>query len=255
MRPKTAPLPLLLALLLLIVPLLMAGSRSRPIPLSGRSDVGRIAGTVEISSVLTARRPRFRIYADAGPGSVPPAPRNDLASELRNVVVYLQSDRGVTLASAPSDRSDSLMRATMAQADERFEPHILPVLQGARVDFPNRDDVYHNVFSLSSARTFDLGRYPKGSSKSVTFPRTGVVQVFCHIHSDMSAMVLVLANRYFTAPDAGSRYAIENVPPGEYTVVGWHERTRPVAHRVRVTAGQTTEINFSLPLEQRPTER
>jgi plastocyanin len=249
-RPKTA-----VTLLLALLPLTIAGSPSRPIPPSGRSDVGRIAGTVEVSSVLTARRPRFRIYADAGPGSVPPAPRNDLASELRNVVLYLQADRGVTLASSTSDSPDSLTRGTMAQADERFEPHILPVLQGARVDFPNRDDVYHNVFSLSSAKTFDLGRYPKGSSKSVTFPKTGVVQLFCHIHSDMSAMVLVLSNRYFTAPDNGGRYAIENVPPGEYTVVGWHERTRPVAHRVRVTAGQTTEINFSLPLEQRPAER
>jgi hypothetical protein len=67
----------------------------------------------------------------------------------------------------------------------------------------------------------------------------------------MSAVILVLGNDLFAAPDSAGRYAIDSVPPGEYTVVGWHERTKPVLQRVRVTAGQTTEINFSLPLEQK----
>jgi plastocyanin len=136
----------------------------------------------------------------------------------------------------------------MAQVEERFEPHVLTVLQGARVEFPNRDDIYHNVFSLSSAKSFDLGRYPKGATKSVTFNKTGVVQVFCHIHSDMSAVVLVLANDLFATPGPDGRYAIENIPAGEYTVVGWHERTKPSVQRIRVAPGQTTTINFSLPL-------
>jgi plastocyanin len=216
-------------------------------------DVGRIAGTVEISSALTARRPRFRIYADPGPGSVPPTQQTDVMREIRNVVVYLESEgeRGLNAESVASATLDSLRHGVMAQSDERFEPHVLPVLQGATVEFPNRDDVYHNVFSLSSVRTFDLGRYPKGSSKTVTFRRTGIVQVFCHIHSDMSAIVFVLANAFFAAPERGGAYAIENVPPGEYTIVGWHERTRPVTHRIRVVAGQTTTTNFSLPLEPR----
>jgi plastocyanin len=216
-----------------------------------RLDVGRIAGTVEISSALTARRPRFRIYSDPGPGAVPPAQETDVAREMRNVVVYLETDGANTLNEvvlAPATL-DSLTHGLMAQSDERFEPHVLPVMQGAKVEFPNRDDVYHNVFSLSSVRTFDLGRYPKGSSKTVTFPRVGVVQVFCHIHSDMSAIVFVLANAFFDAPERGGAYAIENVPPGEYTIVGWHERTKPVSRRVRVVAGQTTTMNFSLPLE------
>ena len=214
-------------------------------------------GTVEISSALTARRPRFRIYADAGPGSVPPAQSgSDMATERHNVVVYLEavsdSSGDPAVPVVVSARLDSLRRGMMAQSNERFEPHVLPVLQGGRVDFPNRDDIYHNVFSLSRARTFDLGRYPKGSSKSVVFSKTGIVQVFCHIHSDMSAIVFVLPNPYFGAPDANGQYVIDNVPPGEYTIVGWHERTRPVSQRVLVVAGQATTINFNLPLENRP---
>jgi hypothetical protein len=129
---------------------------------------------------------------------------------------------------------------------------VLAVVQGARVDFPNRDDIYHNVFSLSSSRSFDLGRYRKGSSKSVVFSKPGVAQVFCHIHSDMSGIILVLGNPFFTVPETSGRYAVEDVPPGEYTIVGWHERARPVSRRVRVLAGQTTTINFALPLEARP---
>jgi plastocyanin len=237
-----------LTLLCGLLPLaLTAPSAAKP-----RAEVGRISGSVEISSALAARRPRFRIYSEAGPGGVPPtSQRADAATELRNVVVYLESDPAKVLASASTDGGDSLRRGSMAQANERFEPHVLAVLQGARVEFPNHDDVYHNVFSLSSVRSFDLGRYPKGRSKSVAFPKTGIAQVFCHIHSDMSAIVLVLGNVFFTAPESTGRYTIGNVPPGEYTIVGWHERTKPVSRRVRVVAGETATVNFSLPLEPR----
>jgi plastocyanin len=175
-------------------------------------------------------------------------PANELTAELKNVVVFLRAD-GPARSATPAG-PDSV--AVMAQLRERFDPHVLPVLQGTRVEFPNYDDVYHNVFSLSRAGTFDLGRYPRGASRSVTFDRAGVVQVFCHIHADMSGIVMVLPNAFFTAPDTTGRYALEHVPAGEYTIVGWHERTRPVSYRVRVVAGQTTTIDFQLPLGATP---
>ena len=153
---------------------------------------------------------------------------------------------------SPASNKDSARRNEMAQSDERFTPHVLPVVAGAQVDFPNRDDIYHNVFSLSRTRTFDLGRYPRGSSKSVTFPKTGIVQVFCHIHSDMSAVVMVLPNAFYATPHSAGRFMIDNVPAGDYTIIGWHERTKSVAQHVHVRAGQTTPIRFSLPLEQTP---
>jgi plastocyanin len=211
-----------------------------------RVETGRIVGTVEISSALTARRPRFRVYSDVGAGSVPATRQaTDVTDEMRNVVVYVETATPAgSSASTPAPR-------VMAQANERFEPHVLPVVQGTRVEFPNRDNVYHNVFSLSSARTFDLGRFPKGSSKSITFDKPGIVQVFCHIHSDMSAVVVVLPNPLFASPDSSGQYVIDQVPPGEYTIIGWHERTKPSVQKVRVVAGQTTTIDFSLPLSPR----
>ena len=190
-----------------------------------------------ISTALSTRRPRFRIYAEPGPGARPPAAQTQ---EIGNVVLYVENAPAVAAAPSSTGR--------VAQEDERFAPHVLPVVRGATVDFPNEDDVFHNVFSLSSAKTFDLGRYPKGSSKSVTFDRSGVVQLFCHIHSDMSAIVLVLDNPYFATPSAAGHYVIEDVPPGEYTVVGWHERIHPVRRKVRVIAGETSRLDFNIPI-------
>ena len=235
----------------MLLPLALTAATHHP-DASGYSGVqtGRIVGGVEISTSLAARRPNFRIYADARPTSVlPRVPANELTAELRNVVLFLQADRGTPLKVA---RPEGPSAAAMSQLGERFDPHVLAVLQGTRVEFPNYDDVYHNVFSLSRARTFDLGRYPRGATKSVTFDRAGVVQVFCHIHADMSGIVMVLGNPFFAAPDSAGRYAIENVPPGEYTIVGWHERARPVSHRVRVVAGETATVNFQLPLGATP---
>jgi hypothetical protein len=124
---------------------------------------------------------------------------------------------------------------------------VLPVLRGSTVRFPNEDPVFHNVFSLSRVRSFDLGRYPKGASKSVRFERAGIVQVFCHIHTDMSAVVLVLENPFFTVPARG-HYAIEGVPPGDYRVVAWHERIKPLEYRVHVEAGKTAVLDLNIPL-------
>ncbi|MEO8334194.1 MAG: carboxypeptidase regulatory-like domain-containing protein [bacterium] len=200
---------------------------------------GRIEGQILLSTTLTSRRPRFRIYSDPGPGSRPPGRDAD---EMGNVVLYVQR--------APVPDGSTLARATMLQRDEQFVPHILPIQRGATVDFPNNDDVFHNVFSLSSAKTFDLGRFPKGSSKSDVFEKAGTVQVFCHIHSDMSAIVLVLENPYFAVPNDAGRYVIEGVPPGEYTVVGWHERIKPITRTVRVTAGETARLDFNIPIPQ-----
>ncbi len=190
-----------------------------------------------LSTALTTRRPRFRIYSDPGPGARPPAREGE---EMRNVVLYVQ--HAVVVAGTPP------ARAAMAQRDEQFQPHVLPVYRGATVDFPNEDDVFHNVFSLSSAKTFDLGRFPKGSSKSEVFDNTGTVQVFCHIHSDMSAVVLVLENPYFAVPTVAGKYAIADVPPGDYTLVGWHERIKPISRAIHVTAGETTRLDFNIPI-------
>jgi plastocyanin len=200
-----------------------------------------IEGRVEISRALTTRRPRFRIYAEPGAGAQPPAPDPSDQDERHNIVVYIER---VPSAAAPRPAEHAVLR----QRDERFAPHTLPVVRGTTVDFLNDDALFHNVFSLSSAKEFDLGRYPRGSSRPATFDRSGVVQVFCHIHSDMSAVVLVLDNAYFAVPDSAGRYSIPDLPPGEYTLVAWHERIRPIKHRLRVEPGQVAQVDFTIPL-------
>jgi hypothetical protein len=82
------------------------------------------------------------------------------------------------------------------------------------------------------------------------FDKSGTVQVFCHIHSDMSAIVLVLENPYFAIPNDAGRYVIDGVPPGDYTVVGWHERIKPVTRTIRVTANETAKLDFNIPIPQ-----
>lgn len=230
--PRLARHRVLLAALAL-APLAPLSAQDAPVPAA----VGRVEGRVRIGRALTARRARFRVYAEPVSAAAPAAP---VESQLANVVVYLEGVPRATEAKPP--------RRVMAQRAERFEPHVLAVPAGTTVDFPNDDAIFHNVFSLSGARTFDLGRYPRGETKSVSFGRPGVVQVFCHIHSDMSATVLVLDSPAFAVPDADGRYAIRDVPPGEYTLVAWHERAAPIRRRVRVTEGGAVVADVDIPI-------
>jgi hypothetical protein len=110
------------------------------------------------------------------------------------------------------------------------------------VEFPNSDTVYHNVFSLSKAKRFDLGRYPAGQSKSVRFDTPGVVRVFCEIHSHMNAYILVFGHRYFAVTDDDGRFSIERVPPGSYTVTTWYEGSEVDSREVAVGAGQAVDL-------------
>jgi hypothetical protein len=137
----------------------------------------------------------------------------------------------------------------MDQRNERFVPHVLAIVAGTYVDFPNDDNTYHNVFSLSKTKEFNLGRYAVGKSKAVRFERPGIVRVFCDIHSHMNAFILVFAHRYFAVTDDEGRYRIENVPPGTYSVSVWNEMIRGEAPRKIVTIGESggdTDADFTI---------
>ena len=103
--------------------------------------------------------------------------------------------------------------AELDQRNEAFLPYVLAVRAGATVHFPNHDRIYHNVFSFSKPKRFDLGRYARGQSKAVRFDKPGVVRVFCDIHAHMSAFILVFAHPFFAVTDAEGRYRIPDVPP------------------------------------------
>ncbi len=155
-------------------------------------------------------------------------------------VVYLESDE---LSQGPYPAPAKI--PSLDQRNLQFHPQVLPVMVGTKVEFPNRDNLFHNVFSYSQAKEFDLGRYPKDDSRSVTFDRPGVVRVYCDIHSHMSATILVLKHPYFTSPDDSGVYVLSRVPPGKYRVVLWYDRDSVERKNVEVRGGEDLQLDFT----------
>ena len=141
------------------------------------------------------------------------------ASELDNVIVFVNSMH--VDSAAPR-------RVAIRQMNEEFVPHVVAVTVGSTVEFPNDDLIFHNVFSLSRTATFNLGRYPRNSSKARTFTKPGVVKVFCHLHSHMSAIVRVFSHPFYVVPDRDGRFTIPDVPAGRLDVTASHERAGEV---------------------------
>jgi len=207
-------------------------------PAAARDDqsatTGAIRGRLDIRRLATPPQPRPAVGEHGGRASRGTA-------DVRRGLVYLDTaPRGAFDEPEPG-------RAVMDQRNETFVPRLLAVTTGTVVDFPNSDRTYHNVFSLSRARRFDLGRYASGRSKAVRFDRPGVVRVFCDIHSHMSAFVVVFNHPYFRVTDADGGYRLENVPPGTYTVVGWYEGEARVQRSVTVGAGAVVDLDLEVP--------
>jgi plastocyanin len=138
------------------------------------------------------------------------------------VVVWL-TPIGQTLHPAP------LEHVKLTQKNKQFVPHLLVITAGTTVEFPNLDPFFHNVFSLYKGKRFDLGLYEAGSSRSVKFERPGVSFIFCNIHPEMSAAVMVLSTPYFAVTNAAGEAILRNVPAGRYRMDVWYERSTPEA--------------------------
>jgi plastocyanin len=115
-------------------------------------------------------------------------------------------------------------RAVMLQKDKTFTPHVLAVQAGSLVEFPNADPIFHNAFSSYNGQVFDIGLYPPGTTRSVKFARPGVVRVFCNIHAQMSALIVVVASPYFATTKQDGNFSIADVPAGQYNLNVFHER-------------------------------
>jgi plastocyanin len=141
------------------------------------------------------------------------------------------SVEGIPATLIPQEKEVDEKKALMDQKDMVFVPHVLPVLVGTTVDFPNSDPVYHNVFSVSEAKKFDLGLYPQGETRSTTFDKPGVVEIRCNTHPKMEAYVVAKGYPYFTVPNERGIYQLNDVPLGSYTLQAWHPKlgtlTRP----------------------------
>ena len=220
-----------LVALLIVSGVLLAQGVDAPVVVAARN--GSITGHVELrrQPAPVIRRPGV---ADLGSPEVEPSATRQMS------VVYLEA------APWGAFEQNEPARAIMDQRNETFVPHVLAVTTGTTVEFPNSDRIYRNVFSLSKTRSFDLGRYAVGHSKSVRFERPGIVRVFCDIHSHMSAFILVFNHPFFSVTDAAGRYRIDNVPPGTYTLVAWNEGVTSESRTITVGDGASTEADFTL---------
>jgi len=125
----------------------------------------------------------------------------------------------------------------LSQKLRQFQPRVLPVVVGTTVEFPNDDTIFHNVFSLSKTKPFDLGLYEPGHTASVLLDRTGLVKVYCNVHPDMNASIVVLANPWFALTDREGRFVICNVPAGEYTLRAWNDLGASASERLSLGSG------------------
>ena len=136
---------------------------------------------------------------------------------------------------------------TIEQKGKRFVPELLAITAGQTISFPNDDPILHNVFSRSIARPFDLGSYRRGETKDKRFPTTGVVDVYCNIHPEMAATILVLPNRRFARVGDDGRFTIAGVPAGTWTAFAFTRRAvRPARARITVGAGGGATVRFEL---------
>jgi plastocyanin len=213
--PMAAPLALLLAAVLTLHPLPAA------------AQAGSVEGTVTRRAAATRVADRY-------------AERAAAAHSLQAVptVAFIEGAvaGGGTLTAAGR---------TLAQQDTAFAPSLVIVPVGATVEFPNRDPFFHNVFSYSRTRRFDLGRYPRGESKSVAFDAPGVVSVFCEIHRGMRATVVVVENPHVTTVDRDGRFTLRGVPPGRHTLVVVDPDRGRRAVPVVVSPGAATRVSIA----------
>ncbi len=153
-----------------------------------------------------------------------------------DAIVYLEdivaSTRGAT--------------ASMKQEGKEFLPKVLVVTKGTKVDFPNRDAIFHNVFSLTPEASFDLGSYRQGETRSVTMSKTGVVTVYCNMHPQMVGHILVVPNGNYVRAGKDGFFRMANVPAGSHRVVAWAPNSKPVVVQTTVDDAQVATVEMTL---------
>jgi plastocyanin len=205
-----------------------------------------ITGTVVIKRKLTPTRVTAAVplYQRGTTVELGGDPETDpLAIERSHVVVYIEG----------SGPAGERVTEKMEQQNRRFMQETVVIPVGSAVSFPNLDPIFHNVFSLSKAKSFDLGNYPKGDSRTVTFTQPGIIYVNCHLHPNMTGTIVVTPNRWEAKPDRDGHFRIDNVPPGKYTIVAWHKTAGFFRHEV--AAGGTVEFLIPLAADGTPLVR
>ena len=206
---------------------------------------GDVSGHVIITRRLSRRTVAPTVYNLRGTATPTGGPDDMEGSEFERTVVVLEG--GKLRAPAP-------VTAEIEQRNTRFEPDLIVIPTGSTVKFPNFDPIFHNVFSLSSARPFDLGFYARTQSRSVTFNRPGIVQIYCHIHSQMYAGIVVTSSPFSAKPAADGSFSFRDVPAGHYRLVAWHKIAG--LHHVDIDVPEAgvrdAQIRVPVDVEQKP---
>ena len=177
------------------------------------------------------------------------ADQDPIAYERSRVVIYLEGPVSIDQNAADSPAPQ------VQQLDRRFMPDLVVIPVGSSVVFPNMDPIFHNIYSLSKPKSFDLGNYDKGQTRKVTFPKPGIVDIYCHLHPNMQATVVVTPNRWFARPARNGQYRIANVTPGQYTLVAWHKTAGFFRKSIVVEDAHDSTADFFIPIDIDPKEQ
>jgi plastocyanin len=154
------------------------------------------------------------------------------------------AEHAVVWLEASGAPADPVKKVVLDQRNLAFVPRVLVVRVGTTVEFPNNDKVFHNVFSFRDGKKFDLGMYPKGSMKLITFDKPGLARLFCNIHPNMAAYVMTVDSPYFAVSNEDGTFTIAGVPPGTYTYHAWRPGGQPLTGSVSVDGKTPVEIRW-----------
>jgi plastocyanin len=219
--------------------------------LAASAQAQNITGTILIKKKLTKRRVTQSVSVYQRGTAVElgkDAEEDPLDFERSRVVIYLEGPGPAGIDSA------SPTTFKIQQLNRRFTPDLLVVPVGSTVSFPNMDPIFHNIFSLSKPKTFDLGSYDKGQTREVAFPKPGIVEVYCRLHPNMAATIIVTPNRWYARSDRSGQFQVQNVPPGKYTIVAWHKSAGFFRKSIVVESGHDSVANFFIPIGADPEE-
>ena len=210
-----------------------------------------IRGVVSIKRLLTHRT----VTAPAGLYQRGPAVElgigaedDPLSYERSHVVVYLEAAPSLMGAL----HAEKALEVSIEQRDRRFVPDLVVVPAGSVVSFPNFDPVFHNVFSLSKAKSFDLGNYVKGETRRVSFLSPGMIAVYCHLHPNMAASIVVTPNSFVARVERDGGFVLKDVPPGSYSLAAWHKTAGIFRQTIVQTGAGLSDVNFVVPYVEPP---
>jgi plastocyanin len=203
---------------------------------------GDVEGHALITKRLTKKALSPIVYNLRGAvAAAPPAEaKSDSANEFDRLVIVLEG------GSSPAKPSETVV---INQRNMRFDPDLVIVPTGSIVQFPNADPIFHNIFSLSKSQPFDLGFYPQGQSRTVKFNRNGIVQVYCHIHANMYAAIVVTSSPWYARPGEDGSFSWTSVPAGHYRLTAWHKIAGLFKTEIDVPESGKIDATIRIPID------